>query len=443
MLVVSRIKNKGKMPMSLRLRSWLEQSSAAVFIAYAGLTSFTLYFCMYAFRKPFTAAKFESLTFWGSDVELKTALVLSQVIGYTISKFVGIKVCSESVKAKRGVFLVSLILVAELALVLFALLPNDYKVVAIFLNGLPLGMVWGLVVSELEGRRSSDILLACLACSFILASGVVKDVGRYFMASMSVTEWWMPALTGAAFLPLFLLSAWLLTCLPPPNAADRAARTERKPMTGADRMAFLSAYPLGWCLLIGFYLLLTAVRDFRDNFGVEILRDLGLGDVMGIFTQSETVVAFAVMASIALLNVVKDNRRGFQASVCVMIVGMILLGAGTLLFQWDMVSGLVWMILTGLGSYLAYVPFNTILFERLIAYTKFSGTAVFAIYLADAAGYSGSIALQLGKDLFAAEMGRQAFFESVTLWVSALGALSCVGILFSFGTPVSHAKGEG
>ena len=44
-----------------------------------------------------------------------------------------------------------------------------------------LRMIWGLVVGELEGRQSSDVLLACLACSFILASGVVKDVGRYLM----------------------------------------------------------------------------------------------------------------------------------------------------------------------------------------------------------------------------------------------------------------------
>ena len=53
--------------------------------------------------------------------------------------------------------------------------------------------------------------------------------------------------------------------------------------------------------------------------------------------------------------------------------------------------------------------------------------------LADAAGYSGSIALQLGKDLLASSMGRQAFFEEVTLWVSGLGVVSCVGIMLAFG----------
>ena len=99
-----------------------------------------------------------------------------------------------------------------------------------------------------------------------------------------------------------------------------------------------------------------------------------------------------------------------------MAVGMVVLGGGTLLFRAGMVSGLIWMILTGLGSYLAYVPFNTILFERLMAYTRFAGTAVFAIYLADAAGYTGSIILQVGKDIFAGEMQRQFFFELLCGW---------------------------
>jgi hypothetical protein len=412
--------------MQRRIREWLEGRSPTAFIVYAGLCSFTVYFCMYAFRKPFTAASFEDLSFLGSEVGLKTAFVLSQVVGYTLSKFIGIKYCSEIVKSSRARVLVGLVLIAELALLFFALVPEQWKILALFFNGLPLGMVWGLVVAELEGRRSSDVLLACLACSFILASGVVKDVGRYFMFDLGVSEWWMPAVTGLVFLPLLCISTWLLSCLPSPTSEDVALRSERAPMTRQDRMRMLKAYPLGWFLLIGFYLALTAVRDFRDNFGQEILNDLGLGKVPGVFSSTEMVVAFGVMLTMAALNVIKDNRRGFIAAVWVMACGMVVLGGGTMLFRSSAISGVTWMILTGLGSYLAYVPFNTILFERLMAYTRFSGTAVFAIYLADAAGYTGSIVLQLGKDLWAANMGRQAFFESVTLWVAVIGFLVCL-----------------
>ncbi len=428
--------------MQERVRRWLEQRSSAGFVVYAGLCAFTVYFCMYAFRKPFTAASYAELSFLGTDVGLKTAFVLSQVVGYTLSKFLGIKYCSEIIKSQRAKVLIGLVVAAELALVGFAVVPEQWKVGALFFNGLPLGMVWGLVVAELEGRRSSDVLLACLACSFILASGVVKDVGRFLMFDAGVSEWWMPALTGLVFLPYLCISTWLLSCLPSPDPEDIKQRSARAPMSQSDRVKMLKTFPIGWTLLIGFYLALTAVRDFRDNFGQEILNDLGLGKVPGVFTSTETVVAFGVMLTMAALNVIKDNRRGFTAAVWVMAFGMIVLGSGTLAFRAGAISGVVWMVLTGLGSYLAYVPFNTILFERLMAYTRFSGTAVFAIYLADAAGYTGSILLQVGKDLWAGDMGRQVFFEEVTLWVSVGGFLVCACTPHAFRERVSQSKTE-
>lgn len=65
---------------------------------------------------------------------------------------------------------------------MFTVVPDGWRPLAMFLNGLPLGMVWGLVVWYLEGRRVAEVLLAGLSCSFIIASGAVKDVGRTVLA---------------------------------------------------------------------------------------------------------------------------------------------------------------------------------------------------------------------------------------------------------------------
>ena len=119
----------------------LSRASAPVFVGYAVVVAFATYFCMYAFRKPFAAAKFEGLSFFGTEIELKTALVISQIIGYALSKFIGIKICSEAGGSRRAWLLIWLILWAETALFLFAILPPDWRIIAIFLNGLPLGMV--------------------------------------------------------------------------------------------------------------------------------------------------------------------------------------------------------------------------------------------------------------------------------------------------------------
>jgi hypothetical protein len=190
-----------------RLTKWLASMPSWVFMSFAIVSSFSTYFCMYAFRKPFAAAKYEGLHFLGTTLELKTVFVISQIMGYALSKVIGIKVCSEANRKNRMGMLISLILVAQLALLLFAVLPNDYKVLAIFLNGLPLGMVWGLVVWYLEGRRTSELLLAGLSCAFIVANGVVKDIGRWLMSAQDVNQFWMPFTTGLIFLPVFFLSA--------------------------------------------------------------------------------------------------------------------------------------------------------------------------------------------------------------------------------------------
>src|SRR6266705_349658 len=105
------------------LTPWLEKAPAPVFATYAIVAAFTTYFCMYAFRKPFAAAKFEGATFLGSGIELKTAIVISQIVGYTISKYLGIKVCSEITPARRAWTLIFLVLWAEGALIIFGAAP--------------------------------------------------------------------------------------------------------------------------------------------------------------------------------------------------------------------------------------------------------------------------------------------------------------------------------
>ncbi len=409
---------------------WLERSPAAVLTLYAILTSFSAYFCMYAFRKPFSAATYEGLRFFGTDIDLKTAFVISQILGYMTSKYLGIKFCSETTRNRRMWMLIGLIAAAELALLLFALLPGHAKTVAIFLNGLPLGMVWGLVVLYLEGRRTSEVLLAGLSCSFILASGMVKSVGLWLIEAHAVGDFWMPFITGLIFLPPFVLSVILLNQIPQPTRADIEARVERVPMDGGSRRAFLRHFLPGMVMLLVAYLFLTAYRDFRDNYMVEIFQELGFGGKPAILTTTELPVVFGVLAALGALYFVRDNRLGLIGAYVIMIAGLILMSGSTLLLDAGKMRGDLWMVCVGLGAYLAYVPFGSVLFDRLIAVTRVAGTAVFAIYVADAVGYTGSVGVQLYKDLIDTEATRLDFFRRFTYAMSLLGLVlliaSCV-----------------
>ncbi len=407
---------------SSRIKNWLEGTSQAWLTMYAVAAAFTTYFCMYAFRKPFAAGEYDQFqdAAW-SGLEFKTILVISQVLGYTISKYLGIKICSEALRNRRAIMILGFIGIAELALFLFAVLPPRWKFLALFMNGLPLGMIWGLVVSYLEGRRTSDILLAGLSCSFIMSSAVVKDVGRWLMESAGIRETLMPAMTGLCFVPLLLLAVWFLDHVPQPNVKDMEARTKREPMFGRQRLKFLRHFGVGLLMLLLVYFFQTAFRDFRDNYAIDVLVELGIADP-GIFSRLDVPIAFCIMFTLGCLNLIRDNRKGLIGAYIVMMIGAVITGLSTWMFQAKMIeNGAMWMFLIGLGSYLTYVPFNAVLFERLQASTRFVGTAVFSIYIADALGYTGSVSIQLYKDLAHQEMNRLNFLIGFSYFNSIVG----------------------
>jgi hypothetical protein len=409
-----------------RLRRALAQANPVLFTAVAGSAGFCAYFSMYAFRKPFTAATFEHVPGWHFALDYKIALVVAQVAGYALSKFIGVKVISEIEARNRGRAIIGLIGVSWLALVAFALLPAPWNVIALFVNGLPLGMIWGLVYGYMEGRRVSEVLASMLCASFILSSGVVKSVGVWLMLRWHVDQFWMPAATGLVFAPLLVLSVWLLTQLPPPSERDEAARVRRLPMTGAERLEFLKAYGVGLAAIVFGYILLTAFRDFRDNFAAEIWSALGYGGEAGIFTASELPVAIIALIGMAAVMVVRNNRRALMVIHAMVAGGFAVLGLSTLAFQAHMISPLVWMILAGSGLYIAYNPINAVLFDRLVATSGRVANAGFLIYVADSCGYTGSVALLLWRNFGKASLDWLQFFTLGAYATSLAGGIATI-----------------
>jgi hypothetical protein len=407
-----------------KLRRLLERSNPVLFTLVAGLAGFSAYFSMYAFRKPFSAATFALVPGWKFALDYKIALVIAQVIGYALSKLIGIKVISELDPAKRATAIIVLILLSWVALVLFALIPAPWNVAALFLNGLPLGMIWGLVFGYMEGRRTSEVLGAVVCASFIVSSGAVKTVGKLVMTNWHVSPFWMPAVAGALFLPLLFVSVMVLSALPPPNALDEAARVRRAPMGAAARASFLAEYGIGIGLLILAYVLTTALRDFRDNFAAELWSGLGYGNGAAIFTASEVPVAILALGALGLIIMVRDNTRALMVIHGVVVAGFLLLAGSTLAFQSGWLGPISWMILSGAGLYMAYTPFNAMLFDRLMAVSGRIGTAGFLIYLADASGYLGSCTLLIWRNFALMQLNWLQVFTA-----SAYGA-SILGILF-------------
>jgi hypothetical protein len=398
------------------------------------IAAFGAYFCMYAFRKPFTAASFEGGAVWG--VGEKTVLVIAQVMGYMVSKFIGIRVIAEMPPHRRAVGLLALIAAAEAALLMFAVAPAPWHVVCLFINGLPLGMVFGLVVGFLEGRRHTEAVTAGLCTSFILADGVMKTVGTWLL-NQGVTERWMPFVAGLLFALPMLAAVWMLSRVPAPDAHDVALRSERRTMDRRERIGFLLRYGAGLSALVAMYLLVTIARSVRADFAPEIWEGLiGSKAAPEIFTRSEMLVALGVMAANGLSVLILDNRRAFFASLGVAVFGAFLMMFALLGLQQAWLGGLPFMVLMGLGLYLPYVAMHTTIFERLIAMTRDRGNLGFLMYVADAIGYLGYVIVMLGRNFLISGTGADAEridflqFFSVTCWLVAV--LSCVSLALAW-----------
>ncbi|MEO1449529.1 MAG: DUF5690 family protein, partial [Bacteroidota bacterium] len=347
------------------LTSRLQQAPEWAFAVYATLAAFCAYASMYAFRKAFTAAPFaEGPVLLG--LSYKSALVILQVFGYMLSKFIGIKVVSEMGTNRRGLAILVLIGIAWAALLGFALVPAPYNAIFLFFNGLPLGMIWGLVFSYLEGRRQTEILGLGLCASFIFASGLVKDVGRMLMEN-GVSEFWMPFLVGLIFVLPLCLCVWLLEQLPLPSPEDEALRTKRAPMSGSERKAFFRRFAAGLIALIAVYTVLSAYRDFRDNFMADIWQAATGTDSLPNFSGIEVPVSLGVLGLLMLLVLIKDNRQALRINQLTILLGVLAAGLSTWGFQQGWIGPYGWLLGTGFGTYMAYIPFNSILFDRMIA----------------------------------------------------------------------------
>jgi MFS family permease len=395
----------------------------------AAVASFGLYTSMYAFRKAFAAGTFTGQQYL--HIDYKVWLVIAQVVGYTFSKFYGIRFIAEVNSKNRARYILTLIGIAWLALLAFAVVPAPFNIIFLFINGFPLGLIWGLVFGYLEGRRSTEFMAAVLSISLIFASGFVKTVGRTLLSVFHVNEYHMPFLTGAIFVLPLLLFVFCMELMPAPTAEDQKLRTKRSPMNATERKQFLMRFLPGIILTIIIYVLLTIMRDVRDNFEVEIWADLGVKS-NSIYTNIDSIISIIVLVAMSLLILVKKNLKAFSIIHLLIIGGCLLVGVSTLLFTMKLISPISWMTMAGLGLYLGYVPYNAIFFERMIATFNYKSNVGFIMYVADSMGYLGSVSILLVKELGHPNISWGHFFQEGVMIVGLIGGTCGVLSLIYF-----------
>lgn len=386
------------------------------------IAAFGVYFCMYGFRKPYTAATYSDAAYFGLDY--KFLLIIFQTIGYVAAKWIGIKIIAEIQPAQRIKMLISLIVFSESMLLFFGIIPRPWNIFCLLLNGLALGIVFGLVLGFLEGRRNTEALIAGLCASFIVSDGVSKSAGS-FLLNWGVSENWMPFFAGCLFAAPTAIFIFMLSKVAPPSKEDILKRTARVPMSAQDRWHFFSKYAPGIVGIVVVYLFVTLLRSVRADFAPELWNDLGFHQTPALFTQSELLVSFGVIVINGLAIYILNHYKAFRISLFTCLLGFSLL----LIAVWGLNHNLgkfPFMVMAGLGIYLPYVAVHTTIFERLIALTKEKANVGFLMYIADSVGYTGYIILMLMKHM--ATRGESILYLFIKMAIF-LGISGCVFIL--------------
>jgi hypothetical protein len=395
--------------------------------AWSMIAAFGCYFCVYGFRKPFTAGTYEEQFFMG--IHWKSILISSQIAGYMLSKWCGIFFVSSITWEKRAKAIISSIVVAELALLGFGLVPKPYNLIFLLLNGLPLGMIFGYIQGFLEGKKNTELFIAALGSSFILADGVSKSVGVSLL-NWGVAENWMPFAAGLLYALPFLFFVWMLTQIPRPTAEEVADRAERQPMTQKDRIQLIKQLWPGILTISLLYLFASLLRGIRSDFAPEIWHYLGYEGVPSIYSQTEIWVTVGILVINGSLVLIKRNYLAFFISLSAIATGYLLLVIAGLWGVHSMNS--FWLIvLTGFGIYLPYLTITTSVFERMIAITRHKANIGFLMYIVESIGYLGyNVLLIAAGFIFPNWNLPQLFFSWITILGFAGLALSIVSWIY-------------
>ena len=390
--------------------------SDLIFIFWAGGTALLSYSLVYALRKPFTAAGFDGLEAFGMDYKVLATII--QILGYLIAKFVGIKLISELKKENRMKFILLSIVVAELSLILFGVLPTPYNIFAMFFNGLSLGCMWGVIFSFIEGRRTTDILASLLGISIVISSGVAKSIGLFVMNTLHIGEFWMPAFIGAFALPLLALLGYVLTCLPQPTEQDIAQKSQRVTLDGKQRKELFRNFMPVLILLFVANLMLVVLRDIKEDFLVKII-DMS-EQSSWLFAQVDSIVTLIILVLFGMMVFVKSNIKVLVILLSLVIVSTTVMSFVSFNYEMLQLNTVTWLFIQSLSLYIAYLCFQSIFFDRFIACFKIKGNVGFFIVTIDFIGYTGTVFVLMFKEFFNTDINWLQFYNQLSGYVGII-----------------------
>mmetsp|Transcript_16059 Transcript_16059/g.31454 ORF Transcript_16059/g.31454 Transcript_16059/m.31454 type:complete len:531 (+) Transcript_16059:52-1644(+) len=341
----------------------------------------------------------------GSDMDVQTAFAFAQTFGYMSAKLPAVAIMSSSVFFKHRYLCIvaATVLSATFSgggFMLFDVengaLPSLFgQVVCLGLAGLPASLIFCSVISYLEGRRQTEAMLSMLNLAVVLGGSCSRGFAKALLqAGVPVSS--TPLVSSLTGLGIALPTLHLLTLAPKADTADVAQRCHRGPMAHKDRLAFFCRFCSGNLLMLLAYMVVMALRSFRDFYAQNIFTEAlerspssteyFFADIPGAVLSCGGLFAFVY---------VRQNKRALRYQFGMTIIGALCLATSTLLFDIGAISGYSWIMMTGASLYVSYLPMGSAMFDRILAASRTTGTVLFLAYTCDGLGYVGTVAVLL------------------------------------------------
>ncbi|KAL1530866.1 hypothetical protein AB1Y20_001760 [Prymnesium parvum] len=372
------------------------------------LSSSAAYALSYFWRYPIFLLPQQDLsrrvaTLFGRDLDLHACFSLAFILGFGAAKAPAMSFAASHFFFSHRLACILALLVASMlieggGIVLFAAQP-PLQVVAVFLSSFLSSLLFGLIVTYLEGRQATERMLAVMSGMLIYAGNLSRGAASAVLRC-GVAPSRMPLVVGGAACPAACLLLLVTHNSPRPSAADRAARMRRTAMTAKARYAFLRSWALGIGALTLAYALLTGLRSVRDLYSKQIFAaSLSVDQAPDyIFLIADLPGAILSVLALLYLNTISSNRRALLTMLAMMLTSTLLGLGSTLLFQFGILGGVAWQLSIGASIFVTYSVMGTPFFDRLLAASSTEGTCSFLIFLSDFCGYCASISLLLYRD---------------------------------------------
>nr|UDO46919.1 hypothetical protein [Pandoravirus massiliensis] len=333
--------------------------------------------------------------------------------------------------------------------VLFAIDSAFVRVVSRFVGSLFFSWAFCAYIDCAQGRRASDVIMpiatACMLLAAPLSRAFSPLVGRHLLGLSSGDDGgaavadadaipqghfvheggndgdayrWLPFMVSLVLVVPTVLGALALGASPPPSAADQRARMRRTPVSATADRAWLRKH---WTPLAGMSAcnaVLQSVRVVRDVFAADLLG----GDApWWHWIVADVPACLGACLFYAPFGLVAGHRRAFMTVTAIGLVAAGLMCAAGFLGLTGAVAPLPFLIISGLGYFVAVVPFagGGVVFERLIAASRMPIDSMLVNVVCQLPAYAASLAIVVATPL-ARDMG--AYFN----WTALSGGVVLV-----------------